>query len=536
MLIPYSSKFLIDDVIKNNNLHLLKIIIIVILGALVIQSITSFLLVHILSIKAQEKIAHIRTQFFNKITYLPISYVKDSGTGQLTSRTLDDFESIRVLLGTGLVQVMGGILSVIFALSLMIYLNAKLTLYILTPLIFFGIIVYFIYKKLKPAFKKRKAIRASLANDLVEVFRNIKMIKGFNSNDFSTNHIGKGFYTFFQSIKSTIISANLILSAGILFIGLISIMIMWFGSNMVINHEITIGELTTFTMYLAFLVSPIYEITKASSQYTDANASIERINEILQLENEEANPNGVKIDTNGNIIFKDVNFSYNAIPVLSDISFEIKPNTINAFVGKSGSGKTTLTDLIAAFYQPNSGKILVENNDLSSVNLSHYRQQLGFVFQETFLFNGSIKENVMLAKPDATNLEIETAMNNANVSEFLTDLPDGINSLIGENGSNLSEGQKQRIAIARAFLANPKILILDEATSNLDAYNEKLINESIVRLMKNRTIIVIAHRLNTIKNAHQIIFLDGGKVIETGTHQELIDKKGKYYNLYNTLY
>lgn len=534
MVIPYTSKPLFDNVIKNGNLFLLKKIILIIVISLVIQAITSFALVQILGVKAQKKIAEIRTSFFNKISYLPLSYFKNTRTGELVSRTLDDFESIRIYIGAGFVQLIGGIISVIFALALMFVLNAKLSLYTLIPIGFFCLIIYFIYKQQKPAFKKRKQIRANLSANLTETYRNIKVVKGFNSNDYSTSLLKKGFFDLYLSIKTTLTSSNLLISLGVIFIGLTSVIIIWFGGNMAINKEITIGELTTFTIYLAFLIAPIYQITKISSQFIDAKASIERINETLNIKNEETNLSGKKVELQGNINIKDVSFNYESEPVLKNISLQLKPKTITAIVGKSGAGKTTLIDLIAGFHKVASGAIYVENENLNEIDLNHYRNQLGFVFQETFLFDGTIKENILIAKPEATKKEVEQALLNANVTEFLNQLPNGINTIIGENGSKLSEGQKQRIAIARAFLANPTILILDEATSNLDVHNENQITTSISKLMENRTIIIVAHRLATIKNADQIIMLDKGEIIEQGTHEELVNKKGKYFNLYSS--
>jgi ABC-type bacteriocin/lantibiotic exporter with double-glycine peptidase domain len=536
MLIPATGKFLIDDVIQNHDIGLLKKILIAILVSLILQASTSFLLIHLLGIKAQKKIAEIRTLFFNKITHLPLSYFKDTSSGAITSRVLSDFDSIRILLGSGIVQLAGGLLSVCFTLVLMVILNSKLTLLTITPLALFCILLYLIYKKQKPAFKTRKLVRANASANLIEAFRGIKIIKGFVSNEYATEIIQKDFFKLFKSIKKTLISGNLMISSAIFFIGLTSLLVMWFGSNMAINNELTVGELTTFTMYLAFLIAPVYQITKITSQFTDANASIERINETLSLENENINIAQEKIELTGAIQFKNVSFQYGSKYVLENLNFNILPNSINAIVGKSGSGKTTLTELIASFYLPSSGEILIDQHPLSSLNISHYRKQLGFVFQETYLFNGTIKENILLSNPFASDQELNKAMDSANVSEFLPDLPDGVNTIVGENGNKLSAGQKQRIAISRAFLTNPKILILDEVTSNLDAYNEQLITESIQKLIKNRTIIIIAHRLQTIKNADQIILLDDGKIHEQGSHNNLMNKQDKYYNLYNSYF
>lgn len=534
MIIPYTSKPLIDEVIKNGNVILLKKIILIIVVALIIQAITSFALVQILGVKAQKKIAEIRTIFFNKLTYLPLSYFKNSRTGELVSRTLDDFESIRIYLGAGFVQLVGGVISVIFALGLMFSLNIQLSLYTLIPVGIFCLIIYIIYKQQKPAFKKRKQIRANLSANLTETYRNIKVIKGFNSNDYTTNILKKGFYNLYLSIKTTLTSSNLLISLGVIFIGLTSVIIMWFGGNMAINKTITIGELTTFTIYLAFLIAPIYQITKISSQFVDAKASIERINETLIVNNEETNESGKRVNLNGNFSLKNISFKYDSKNILNNISLEIKPKTITAIAGKSGAGKTTLIDLIAGFHSTYSGSIEVEKENLKNLNLNHYRNQLGFVFQETFLFDGTIKENILIAKPNASEQEVNAALEKANVLEFLNQQPNGVNTLIGENGSKLSEGQKQRIAIARAFLADPKVLILDEATSSLDTHNQNQITSSIEKLMQNRTIIIVAHQLDTIKNADQIILLDKGEICEIGTHDELFNLKGKYFSLYGS--
>ncbi|MCB0401861.1 MAG: ABC transporter ATP-binding protein [Flavobacteriales bacterium] len=531
MLIPYTSKFLIDEVIINNHSGLLVKIILVVCCALVVQAVTYFALTHFLSIKAQEKIAETRTQFFHKVIHLPISHFKKSSSGQFATMAIADFESIRIYLGVGFVQIIGGCLSIVFALSLMFFLNFRLSLYILTPLLLFCIIIYFIYKKQKAAFKHKKAIRAQVLSNLIETFRNIKVVKGFQSNAHATGYMEKGFIAMFNSIKKTLINSNFIISLSLLFIGCTSIIVMWVGGNMAISGEISIGELTTLTIYLAFLIAPIYQITKIGSQFTDAKSSIERINEVLALADEDTHADGKKIILSGKIILRDVSFAYDDKPTLSNINLEIRAQSTIAIVGKSGAGKTTLTDLIAGFYEPGSGSIMVDDHDLKTLDMTHYRKQIGFVFQETFLFNGSIKENIRIAKPEASDQEIEKALHNANAMEFISKLPDGIQSYIGEGGSKLSEGQKQRLAIARAFLVDPQILILDEATSNLDAHNEKLIAESIARLMQNRTIISVAHRLDTIINADQIVVMDKGQICESGTHDELMRAKGFYYQL-----
>jgi ABC-type bacteriocin/lantibiotic exporter with double-glycine peptidase domain len=531
---PSAGKYLIDDVITNQNYDLLQKIISLIVIALFVQAITSYALLYVLGIRAQKNIAEIRTAFFYKLTHLPLSFFKNSRSGKLTSIVLSDFESIRVLLGGGLVQILGGSLSIILAFTLMALLNIKLTAIISLPILIFSVFLFVIYKKQKSAFKQRNIIRSNTAANLTEAFRGIKIIKGFESNQYTTSILKNDFLSLYESVKKTMLSNNFLVSSGIFFIGVTSTLLMWYGSVMTINNELTIGELTTFTMYLGFLIAPFYQITKISSQFTEAKASIERINDILKQENEIENELNPAIKINGSIEFKNVSFNYGDTVIINNISFSIKPNSITAIIGKSGAGKSTLTELIASFYQPHSGDILIDNTPLNLINLKSYRQQLGFVFQETYLFNGSIKDNILLAAPNATDSELNDALQQANTFEFIDELSNGIHTNIGENGIKLSSGQKQRIAIARAFLANPKIIILDEATSNLDVTNEKLITESIRNLMHNRTVIVIAHRLNTIINSDQIILLDNGEIIEQGTHDELMNKKGKYHYLYNS--
>ena len=534
MFIPSTGKYVIDDVIKNNDKTLLITITISIIISLVVQATTSFALTHILAIKAQKTIAEMRAQFFYKVTHLPLSFFKNTSSGELTSRTLNDFDTVRVYLGTGLVDFLGGLISLSIAIFLMFFLSFNLALYVLVPTLLFGSILFFIYKNQKKNFTKRKIARAKASSNLTEAYRGMKIIKGFGSNKFTTKIIKDDLYNIFYSIKTTLLSTNLLKSFGILFVGFVSLLVMWFGSSMVILKELTIGELTTFTMYLGFMITPVIQITKNSSQFTDAQASIDRINETLNLENENINETGQEVILNGNISLQNISFSYDNEKVLDNISINIKPNTITAFVGKSGAGKTTLIDLIAGFHNVNSGTILIEDEDLNSINLNHYRNQLGFVFQDTFLFNGSIKQNILITNPQASENEITEALKNANAINFVNNLPQKIDTVIGEDGNKLSEGEKQRIAIARAFLTNPKVLILDEATSNLDAENQKEITTSIEKLMENRTIIIIAHRLETIKNAHQIIVLENGKMVEQGTHESLLNTKGKYHQLYHT--
>ncbi len=530
MAIPYAGKHLMDEVILKGDADKLKYVIVAVGLAILIQSISSFFATHILGIRAQKIIADLRTKFYSHIIQLTLSYFKNNQSGALTSRVLSDFDSIRVVLGSGVVELFSGLLSVVFAFALMLVIHVKLTLLIVAPISIFAVILFGIFKQQKHYFKNRKVVTAEAAANLTESFLGIKLIKGMMNYMDSTQLMGRNFTAIFITAKGAITSKNVLMSLGVLFLGATTVLLMWFGGRMVIQNVITIGDLTSFTMYLALMISPFFQLARMSNQFTDAFASIDRINETINEEREEVNTVAQKTPIEGAISFKNVSFNFGKQQILKNISFTIKPNTVNAIIGKSGSGKTTLTDLITSFYTPISGDILIDNNPLSELNINDYRSQIGFVFQEPHLFNISVKQNILLADPNATDEALNKAMQAANVMEFLPDLPDGGDTVIGENGSKISMGQKQRIAIARAFLSNPKVLILDEVTSNLDPYNEQMITESISRLMKNRTIIIIAHRINTIQNSNQVLLLDSGALIGGGTLKELQQNHKAYFS------
>lgn len=531
LVIPSTGKYIIDDVIQEKDTEILKWIMLIIVLALITQSITSFLITHILGVRAQKKIVTIRTAFFNKLTHLDINYFSQNSSGEIASRTLHDFDSIRTLLGSGMVHLIGAALSIILTIGLMLYVNSTLTCYILPPLLLFGVIMYLFYKMQRPAFKKRKRIRAEVSSMLTEVFQGIKTVKGFNANQYTTGVVENSFLSLYQAIKNTLVATNLLISLSTFFTGMISLIVLWFGSQMVINKEMSIGELTTFILYLGFMVGPIYLITKIYNQVNDATASINRINEVFSLQNEPYNENAKEVILEGAIQFDHVNFKNDNKQILENISFSIQPNSINAFVGKSGSGKTTITELISGFIKPNTGTITIDGVRLDQLNLHSYRKQIGYVFEETFLFDASIRDNLLFVKPDATDDEIIEALDTANGLDFIDQLHDGIRTKIGKGGVNLSLGQKKRIAIARAVLIDPKILILDEPTANLDTQNANSIIESLSKLMANRTIILVTHQMSTLINTDQIILLEEGKVKEQGKHEDLIRQGGTYYNL-----
>jgi subfamily B ATP-binding cassette protein MsbA len=530
MAIPYAGKFLVDEVILKLDIEMLKLVIGFVILALIVQAVSFFVAAQILGIGAQKNIANLRTQFYHHIIQLPLSFFKNGRSGALTSRLLVDFDSVRNFLGTGMVELFSGVFSILLAFVLMLLINFKLTLLIITPIIVFSGILYLIFQRQKHHFKNQKEVVARVASDLTESFIGIKLIKGIMDHSDSTELMRNNFTDIFHTVKVVITSQNVLKSLGVLFLGATAVVLMWFGGIMVIHDEISIGELTSFTMYLLLMVAPFFNLVQTSNQFMDAFASVNRINEILKLDQEKANETAKKHLLEGDIELKNVSFNFGKQQILKNISFKLSSNTVTAIIGKSGVGKTTLSDLIAAFYTPKSGEILIDNYPLSELNVNDYRAQIGFVFQEPYLFNISVKQNILLAKPEATEAELLEAMNAANVIEFLPQLTNGADTIIGENGSKISIGQKQRIAIARAFLSNPRILILDEITSNLDPHNEDLITQSLQALMQNRTIIVIAHRLNTIKTADQVLLLDQGKLIGKGTLEQLQKEHKAYFS------
>jgi subfamily B ATP-binding cassette protein MsbA len=535
LVLPGASKFLIDDVIGKGDRGLLYLLLAAVGAAVTIQSITSFSLTRLLSVEAQHLIALLRSQVQKQIIHLPISFFDNTKSGALVSRIMTDVEGVRNLVGTGLVQLFGGILTSIISLGILIHINARMTLFAVLPLILFGLVSLKAFAYIRPIFRKRGKINAEVTGRLTESLGGIRVIKGFNAEDQEISTFEKGVDRLFQNVKKSLTSTSLITSAATLLLGIASVLIMGVGGDLILDGQMTIGDFFAFTLYLGFLIAPIVQMSNIGSQITEAFAGLDRMEEVLSLdkEGEEPDRSEVLLEMKGNISFQNVYFSYEENKeVLKDISFTADAGSVTALVGTSGSGKTTIAGIAASFLKPQSGHVFVDGIDLTKIKLDSYRSKLGVVLQDDFLFEGTIRENILFPKPDASEEELLTAAKAAHVSEFTDRFDEGLDTLIGERGVKLSGGQRQRVAIARALLANPKVLILDEATSNLDTESESFIQESFSHLMKGRTTFVIAHRLSTIRQADQILVIEEGKIAEQGTHDDLIEKQGRYYQLY----
>ncbi|MEQ8551358.1 MAG: ABC transporter ATP-binding protein [Cyclobacteriaceae bacterium] len=535
LILPGASKYLIDDVIANSDLDMLKILVAVVIGAIVVQSVTSFALTQILSVEAQHLIAKLRVKVQKHIIYLPVRFFDNSKSGELVSRIMTDVEGVRNLVGTGLVQLFGGLLTAVISLFLLINISPWMTLYVLVPVSIFGVISLKAFGYIRPIFRERGKINAEVTGRLTETLGGIRVIKGFNAEKQEVNTFESGVEKLFLNVKKSLTSTSLVTSSATFLLGLASIGIMGIGGYMIIQDQMTLGDFLAFTLYLGFMIAPIVQMSNIGSQLTEAFAGLDRTEEIMNMKPEDdGTERTLRLDNiDGHVKFENVGFAYDeGKPVIQNISFEAKPGSVTALVGSSGSGKTTIAGLVASFLNPESGKITIDDQDLAKISLESYRSQLGVVLQDDFLFEGSIRENILFPKPDASEAELLDAAQAAHVTEFTDRFEDGLDTLIGERGVKLSGGQKQRIAIARAILANPRILILDEATSNLDTESESYIQESLNRLMKGRTSFVIAHRLSTIRKADQILVIEQGNIVERGTHDELLKKEGRYYDLY----
>ncbi len=535
LVLPGASKYLMDDVIANGDIEMLKKLLLIVLAAIIVQSVTSFLLTQILSVEAQRLISILRVKVQKQIIYLPIRFFDNTKSGELVSRIMTDVEGVRNLVGTGLVQLFGGVLTAIISLVLLINISPWMTLYVLVPVGIFGFISLKAFSYIRPIFRERGKINAEVTGRLTETLSGVRVIKGFNAEQQEVKTFEEGVTRLFLNVKKSLVSTSVVTSAATFLLGLASTGIMGIGGYMIIDGQMTLGDFLAFTLYLGFMIAPIVQMSNIGSQLTEAFAGLDRTEEIMNMEPEDdGSVRTITIpEIRGDIKFENVSFAYEGDKnVIKNISFDAPAGSVTALVGTSGSGKSTIAGLSASFLTPDSGLISVDGHDLSKVSLQSYRSQLGVVLQDDFLFEGTIRENILFPRPDASEQRLLDAVKAAHVSEFTDRFEDGLDTLIGERGVKLSGGQKQRIAIARAILANPRILILDEATSNLDTESESYIQESLARLMKGRTSFVIAHRLSTIKKADQILVVENGQVAERGTHDELIAKQGRYFDLY----
>ncbi len=536
LILPWKSKALLDEVIPSKDMGELYELLIVVGLAILIQATTSFLLTRILSVQAQYLISELRAQVQKKVLSLPISFFDNTKSGSLVSRIMSDVEGVRNLIGTGLVQLVGGTFTAIVSLILLIYINPWMTLFVLVPVTLFGIIALKAFKYIRPIFRARGEINAEVKGRLTETLAGVRVIKGFNAEEQENKIFERGVDRLFQNVKKSLTATALMTSSStFLLAGIASTGIMGIGGYFMMQDSMTTGDFLFFTMVLAFMIAPIVQMSNIGSQLTEALAGLDRTEELMNMTPEEEieDRNIVLDQIDGDIIFDNVSFAYEeGKEVLHNISFRAQSGSVTALVGSSGSGKSTIAGLAATFLNPKSGIITIDSHDISKVKLKSYRKNLGVVLQDEFLFEGTIRENILFPRPAATEAQLQSAVKAAYVNEFTDRFEDGLDTLIGERGVKLSGGQRQRIAIARAILADPKIIILDEATSNLDTESEALIQKSLAELMKGRTTFVIAHRLSTIKKADQILVIESGNIAERGTHDELIKAEGRYFDLY----
>ena len=535
LVLPYETKNLLDVVVPSGDMSELWKLIFLVAGAILIQAATSFILTRLLSVEAQLLIAQLRAQVQKKLLTLPISFFDNNKSGALVSRVMNDVEGVRNLVGTGLVQLIGGTVTAIVAFIFLIKINAMMTLFVFLPVGLFGFIALKAFGYIRPIFRERGKINAEVTGRLTETLNGVRVIKGFNAEDQENKTFEGGVDRLYQNVKKSLTATALMTSSSTFLLGMATVGIMGMGGYFIMEDSMTAGDLISFLLFLGFMVAPIVQMSNIGSQLTEALAGLDRTQELMNM-TEEDDPevrNVILEDIQGNMVFDNVGFSYeDDKDVLHDISFEANAGSVTALVGSSGSGKSTIAGLAATFLNPVSGKVTMDGKDLAHVNLSSFRQHLGVVLQDDFLYEGTIRENILFPRPDATEEEVQSAVKGAYVDEFTDRFEDGLETVIGERGVKLSGGQRQRISIARALLADPKVIILDEATSNLDTESESFIQKSLNVLMKDRTTFVIAHRLSTIQQADQILVIEDGHIAERGKHQELLDAKGRYYELY----
>jgi ABC-type multidrug transport system fused ATPase/permease subunit len=535
LVLPYSTKFLIDTVIVKHHLDQLKPLVLLVLGATAVQGITSFALTQLLSKEAQRLIAELRQKVQAHVGRLPVAFYDATKTGTLVSRIMSDVEGVRNLIGTGLVEFVGGLLTSAIALVVLFRISALMTILAFTFLVCFAVALTRAFSTIRPIFRDRGKINAEVTGRLTESLGGVRVIKGYHAEDREEHVFSMGVKRLLDNVMRTLTATSVMsLSANVL-TGLVGVVIMYVGARQIVAGTLTIGGFFTYVMFLGFLIAPIIQIVGIGTQLTEALAGLERTHEILSEGQEDRDPKRTVVlpEVVGEVEFDRVSFSYDGKrTVLNEISFLAQPGTVTALVGSSGSGKSTTIGLISAFYVPTTGQITVDGVDLSTVRLDSYRTRLGVVLQESFLFDGTIRENVAFSRPDATEEEVMRACRIARVDEFAESFTDKYDTIVGERGVKLSGGQRQRISIARAILAEPRILILDEATSSLDSESEAMIQEGLSYLMQGRTTFVIAHRLSTIRRADQILVMEQGRIVERGTHEQLYALRGRYYDLY----
>jgi ABC-type multidrug transport system fused ATPase/permease subunit len=535
IVLPASTKFLIDDVIGQRRIDLLTPLVAAVVAATVVQGITSFILVQTLSKAAQRLITELRMQVQSHIGRLPVSYYDANKSGNLVSRIMHDVEGVRNLVGTGLVELLGGLLTAAIALVVMLRISPVMTGVTFLALVVFGTALGYAFRTIRPIFRERGKISADVTGRLTESLGGVRVVKGYHAEPREAAVFAGGAGRLLANVLKSLTATSILGLSSTVLLGIVGAAVMYVGARQIVAGTLTLGGFFTYTLFLGFLVAPIFQVVAVGTQLTEAIAGLERTREILAERPEDQDPQRTvalaRID--GAIAFEEVFFAYESgKPVLEGVSFRAEPGTVTALVGPSGAGKSTMIGLIAAFHVPSSGRVTVDGVDLSTVRLDSYRTRLGVVLQETFLFDGTIRENVAFSRPEATEAQILEACRIARVDEFAEAFPDKYETIVGERGVKLSGGQRQRVSIARAILADPRVLILDEATSSLDSESEAFIQEGLSYLMRGRTTFVIAHRLSTIRRADQILVVEGGQVVERGSHESLFAQRGRYHEMY----
>jgi ABC-type multidrug transport system fused ATPase/permease subunit len=536
LVLPFSTKFLIDRVLgAHGNAKLLLPLVAIVFTTTAIQAVTSFSLTQLLSKAAQRMITELRQQVQQHVGRLSVSFYDANRTGLLVSRIMNDVEGVRNLIGTGLVEFVGGMLTASMVFVYLVITNARMTLIVFGVVGLFVIVLQKAFKTIRPIFRERAKITGEVTGRLTESLGGVRVVKGYHAEQREANVFTGGVLRLLENVMKSLTATSLLSLAATTVLGVVGGLVMLIGGHQVLGHRMTTGGYFQYTMLLAYMIAPIFQIVNIGTQLTEAVAGLDRTMEILGEKDEFADPARVRTlgEIVGEVRFDEVRFAYEKDkPVLHGVSFDARPGTVTALVGSSGSGKSTIISLVCAFHKPDSGEVLVDGIDLSTVRLDSYRSQLGVVLQESFLFDGTIKENVMFSHPDATDEDFLSACRIARVDEFAERFPEGYDTIVGERGVKLSGGQRQRLSIARAILASPRILILDEATSSLDSESEAMIQHGLSYLMQGRTTFVIAHRLSTIRRADQILVVEGGLIVERGTHASLYALGGRYYDLY----
>jgi len=537
LVLPFTSKPLLDSVLSPQHPHpeLLPRIIVLVFSAMVVQAITSFSLTQLLSKAGQRLIAEMRRQVQRHVGLLSVSYYDENRTGTLVARIMSDVEGVRNLVGTGLVEFVGGLLTAVLAFLYLLHRSVTVTLTVFAVMGAFVFVLQFGFRIIRPIFRERGKINAEVTGRLTESLGGVRVIKGYHAEEREAGVFSAGVDRLLANVMKSLTMTSTLGAASTTVLGLVSAIVMWLGGHQVLSHSWTVGDYFSYNMFLAFMIAPVFQIVNIGTQLTEAFAGLDRTSEIMaELEENQSPGRTTKMEPiQGVVRFEEVEFAYDPEkPVLHDISFVAEPGTVTALVGSSGSGKSTIISLLCAFHTPSSGCVMVDSVDLAHVDLNTFRSQLGVVLQDSFLFDGSIRENILFSRPDATEEQFLFACHTARVDEFAERFPETYDTIVGERGVKLSGGQRQRLSIARALLAEPRILILDEATSSLDSESEAMIQAGLAQLMQGRTTFVIAHRLSTIRRADQILVVEQGRIVERGNHAELFALGGRYYDLY----